>query len=322
MRVLFAGSPEIALPAFERLAAMEDVVGVLTNPASQQGRGLAAAPTPIARAALARGIPVLAPERLGRDAREAAAALGADILATFAYGRIFGPKFLALFPYGGLNVHPSILPKYRGPTPIPAAILARDTETGVSVQRLALGMDEGDVFAVRRIPLSGRETTESLSATAAEIGAELLVEVITAIASGCAEARPQEGEPSYCGLLAKEDGLLDFRRTALELDARVRAFYPWPAAFCYLRGQRLAILESVPYPEETWPGGPAAPGTILGLDKSRGIMVQTGEGLLALRRLHLQHKKPLPYREFANGMRDLIGAALASAAGEEPGIPA
>jgi methionyl-tRNA formyltransferase len=326
MRILFAGSPDIAVPSLVRLSFEQELVGVLTNPEAQRGRGLEAAATPVAQAAeaiFARGarggasLPILAPERLGADARAAVEALGADILVSFAYGRIFGPRFLALFPKGGVNVHPSLLPKYRGPAPIQGAILARELETGVSVQRLALEMDSGDILGVERIPLSGLETAEDLSETAALIGADLLSRVLEEIEAGRELARPQEGEASYCSMLKKEDGLVDWGASVLDIDAKVRAYTPWPGAFTYLRGQRLAILESFPYPRVTFAAGPgsldfegAEPGTVLGLDKSRGIMVQTKDGLVALRRLQIQHKKALPYREFANGIQGLAGAVL------------
>lgn len=320
MRILFAGSPRIALPALEVAAAEAELVGVLTNPASASGRGLSRSATPVAEAATRLGLPVLCFDHLGAEARAAAAALKADLLVSFAYGRVFGPKFLALFPEGGINIHPSLLPKYRGPTPIPAAILARDKATGVSVQRLAAELDSGDVLASAELPLSGRETTESLEERAAALGAELLSRVLAAIAADAAIARPQEGEPSFCPLLKKDDGLLDFGLGAEELDARVRAFYPWPVAYSYLKGLRLNILESFPYPGESWPGREgAAPGTIVALDKARGLMVQSGDGLLALRRLQLQNKKALPYREFANGLRDVSGAVLGIPAGQESG---
>lgn len=323
MRILFAGSPDIAVPSLIRLSFEHEIVGVLTNPESQRGRGLETAATPVAQAAAAlsvsRGapIPVLVPQRLGAEARAQVAPLGADILVSFAYGRLFGPRFLALFPKGGVNVHPSLLPRYRGPAPIQSAILARDRETGVSVQRLALEMDSGDILGVVRVPLSGMETAEDLSETAALLGADLLSEVLERIERGEEVARPQEGEPSYCELLRKEDGLIDWAKPVLDIDAKVRAFSPWPGAFTHCRGQRLAILESFPYPHVTYAAGPSsldledvAPGTVLGLDKSRGIMVQTIDGLIALRRLQIQHKKALPYREFANGIRDLAGTVL------------
>jgi methionyl-tRNA formyltransferase len=320
VRVLFAGSPDIAVPSLIRISFEHEVVGVLTNPESAQGRGLALEGTPVAQAAaavLGGLVPVLSPERLDGAAREAVAALAPDILVSYAYGKIFGPKFLALFPKGGLNVHPSLLPRYRGPAPISAAILARDPATAITVQRLALEMDCGDILAQFPIRLSGTETAEDLAEVAAIMGADLLSQVLEEVEAGRETARAQSGPPSYCSMLRKEDGLIQWGAPLLDIDAKIRAFYPWPGAFTWFRGQRLNVLEAFPYPHVTFAAGPgsldfedAVPGTVLGLDKSRGIMVQTIDGLLALRRLQVQHKKALPYREFANGMRALVGAVL------------
>ena len=323
MRVLFAGSPDIAVPSLIRVSFEHEIVGVLTNPESAKGRGLSLERTPVAEAAydlFGEKVPILQSERLGAEARAAVSALEPEILVTYAYGRIFGPKFLALFPRGGVNVHPSLLPRYRGPAPIPSAILARDGSTAITVQRLALEMDSGDILGQLVLPLSGTETAEDLSEVAAIMGADLLSQVLEDIREGREKARPQVGEPSYCTMLRKEDGLVDWRASLLDIDAKIRAFYPWPGAFTYFRGMRLNILEAFPFPHITFAAGPssldfedAAPGTILGLDKSRGIMVQTIDGLIALRRLQVQHKKALPYREFANGMRDLAGTVLGDA---------
>jgi methionyl-tRNA formyltransferase len=333
--VLFAGSPDIAVPSLIRVSFEHEIVGVLTNPESAKGRGLGLEATPIARAAatvLGDRAPILSPERLGAEAREAVAALRPEILVTYAYGRIFGPKFLALFPKGGVNVHPSLLPKFRGPAPIPAAILAHDRETAITVQRLALEMDSGDILGQLRLPLAGTETAEDVGEVAAIMGADLLSTVLEEIERGQERPRPQSGEPSYCSMLRKEDGLIDWHAPLSDIDAKVRAFYPWPGAFAYLRGSRLNVLEAFPYPHVTFAAGPSSldfedpePGTVLGLDKSRGIMVQTKDGLLALRRLQVQQKKALHYREFANGMRNLVGAVLSSApaaTGEAPALQA
>ncbi|HET7839611.1 MAG TPA: methionyl-tRNA formyltransferase [Rectinemataceae bacterium] len=331
LRVLFAGSPDIAIPSLVRLSFEQEIVGILTNPDTQRGRGLAVRETPVAQAALAvfhGQIPILAFEKLGAEARDAVAALKPDVLVSYAYGKIFGPRFLALFPKGGINVHPSLLPKYRGPAPIPYAILNREAETGISVQRLALRMDEGELLGVERIRLLGLENAEDLAETAAIVGADLLSRVLQEMAEGREHSQPQEGEPSYCKLLRKEDGNLDWTRPVLELDAKVRAFYPWPGAFTFLGGQRLNVLEAYPYPHVTFAAGPTSldfdevvPGRVLGLDKARGIMVQTKDGLMALRRLQIQHKRALPYREFANGIRDLVGAVLGGPSPEESDRP-
>lgn len=311
MRILFAGSAQIAVPALRAIAASHEVVGILTNPESARGRGMERSATPVALAAAelpGPRIPVLAFPTLKTEAREAVAALRPELMVTFAYGRIFGPRFLDLFPRGGINIHPSLLPRHRGATPIPAAILARDRETGVCVQRILLELDAGDILASTRIPLDGRETTASLSALAAEVGASLVVEVLDAIRSGAERAVPQQGTPTWCPLLTKAHGLIDWNASALDIDARIRAFDPWPGAHTWLHGRKLDILEAEPRPGAQ--AAPAPNGTIVALDKSEGLMVQTNDGLLAVKRLRFSTKKALSWKEFANGVRDLAGARL------------
>ena len=317
MRILFAGSPGIAVPSLVRLAAEHEMVGVLTNPDAPRGRSKRPEPTEVAVAAAglpAAGPsappPILKPERLDAVVRAAIEALRPDLLVAVAYGKIFGPKFLALFPLGGLNVHPSLLPRHRGCAPIPAAILNRDPETGVCVQRLAPEMDAGDILAVERLSLDFTETTESLTLLAAERGAVLLSSVVAALEAGTAVAVPQAADgATYCGMLRKEDGRLDWTRSAPELDARIRAFHPWPGASTTHGSSILNVLEARPYAgTAAFPS--AGPGFVAGIDKAAGILVQTGDGLLALRRLQYETKKPLDWRSFLNGARDFIGSTL------------
>jgi methionyl-tRNA formyltransferase len=322
MRVLFAGSPGIAVPALRALAAMDEageaeLAGVLTNPDSPRGRrgqreptGVSAAAAALSAGREARGLPPivqLKPERLGQEARDAAAALNADLLLAFAYGRIFGPKFLSLFPLGGVNIHPSLLPRYRGAAPIPAAILARDRETGITFQRIAPRMDTGDILFQERFPLTGRETTASLGDLAAEKGALFLPPLIRAMAKGEALAFPQQGEASYCSLISKEDGLIDWNLGAAEIDARIRAYTPWPLACTREGGHVLYLLEATPLEGER---SAEAPGTVLSADKVRGILIQTGGGILAVSRLQYETKKALFWKDFLNGARGFIGARL------------
>ena len=308
MRVLFAGSPEIAVPSLAAIAARHELVAVLTNPPSAKGRGLCFSCTPVTEAAEALGVSVLSPVRLGPAERELVAALRPDLLVVFAYGHIFGPKFMALFPHGGINAHPSLLPRWRGCAPIPFAILHRDTQTGVSVQRVAPRMDSGDILSRRVIDLDGTETTESLSALAATIGAEMLAQAIDDIAAGRETDEPQDEErATYCSALKKDEGCIDWTASALDIDARCRAFNPWPGTYSTLAGERLSLLTTRPYLDE---GGGMAAGTVVSVDKSKGIMVQTGEGLVALERLQLRGKKPMKWNDFANGARGLVGSCL------------
>lgn len=323
LRLLFAGSPEIAAPALEALAApgMEDlceVAGVLTNPDTPRGRRGTPEPTEVGAAAVAlsaalgeRGRPpivTLKPEKLDGEAREAVAVLKPDLLVSFAYGRIFGPKFLGLFPLGGINVHPSLLPRYRGPTPIQAAILNRDAETGISIQRIALQMDAGDILVQERFPLTGRETAASLSGLAARKSAVLLASLIRKLAEGGVPGTPQNhGDAVYCRLLNKEDGRIDWNAGALEIDARIRAFTPWPLSLTCHGEADLYVLEGRPW-EAGDPVDP--PGTVLGVDKSRGILIQTGRGVYGAEKLQYRTRKALDWRSFLNGAPGFIGSRL------------
>jgi methionyl-tRNA formyltransferase len=312
---------------------MEDVcevVGVLTNADAPRGRRGTPEPTEVGAAAAALsaalrergkpGIAALKPERLGAEAREAAAALKPDLLVSFAYGKIFGPRFLGVFPLGGINIHPSLLPKYRGPTPIQAAILNRDAGTGISIQRLALQMDAGDILAQERFPLTGRETAASLSGIAARKSAAMLVPLIRELAreGGIAGTPQNHAEAVYCRLLKKEDGRIDWNAGALEIDARIRAFTPWPLSLTRHGEADLYILEGRPW-EGDGPASKAAniagdgaepPGTVLGIDKGRGILIQTGNGIYAAEKLQYRTKKALDWRSFINGAPGFTGSRL------------
>jgi methionyl-tRNA formyltransferase len=326
MRLLFAGSPEIAVPALEALTApgMEDVcevVGVLTNADTPKGRRGTPEPTAVGTAAAAlsaamreRGksaVTVLKPEKLDTEAREAVTALKPDLLVSFAYGRIFGPKFLGLFPLGGINIHPSLLPKYRGSTPIQAAILNRDAETGISIQRLALQMDAGDILAQERFPLTGRETAASLGGIAAHKSAALVTSLIRELAEGKTTGVPQNHAGAvYCHLLRKEDGRIDWNAGALEIDARIRAFTPWPLSLTRHGEADLYILEGRPREGEAASPPADPPGTVLGVDKDRGILIQTGNGIFAAERLQYRTRKALDWRSFLNGVPGFTGSRL------------
>ena len=308
MRILFAGTPQIAVPALRLLARQHEVCAVLCAPDAASGRNRHLIPPPAKSAAQELAIPVVQPDRIGSQARELVRPYRAELLVCVAYGRIFGPRFLSLFPRGGINLHPSLLPRHRGPAPIPAAILAGDVRSGVSVQALALEMDSGDIYAKREIELTGRETTGSLGVIAAQEGAELLAEVVTTIEKGTATPVPQNhADATFSRMISKDDGRIDWRASAIEIDRAVRAYLPWPLAHTRYNELTLNILETTPIPDGK---SSVEPGTVVGVDKAAGILIQTGSGILSVQRLQLQNKRPLDWKSFLNGVRNFPGTPL------------
>jgi len=311
LRILFAGSPAIALPSLEAVYSHSEfeLAGVLTNADSPKGRHGTPEPTDVAASAQKmNGIPILKPEKLDASAREQVASLNPDLLVSFAYGHIFGPKFLALFPLGGINIHPSLLPKYRGPSPIQAAILNRDAVTGISIQTIALEMDQGDILAVEKIELSGRETAGSLGELAAQKAAQLLVQVLIKIKDGTVTKTAQNHEEaSYCKLITRGDGLIDWSLSAAQIEAKIRAFDQGQLCRTIHNGRELYILKADIFKGQAQENDP---GRVLGIDKENGILIQTGDGILSVTQLQYQAKKALFWRDFLNGARDFLGSQL------------
>jgi methionyl-tRNA formyltransferase len=271
-------------------------------------------PPPVKAAAAELGLPVFQPEKLDAAFRASVRELSPDILVVAAYGKIFGPRFLACFPRGGINLHPSLLPRYRGPCPINAAILGGDPETGITIQSIALEMDAGDIIAQEKIPLTGKETAPALTETAAKKGAEVLARVLDQIAAGTAVYTRQDASlATCCGLLSREQGKINWNDGAVHIERMIRAFDPWPGAWTLFRGEPLRILaaEPLPEPQALDAGGPRpGPGEVLGVDTNRGILIQTQNGLLAVRELQLQSKKAMNFASFINGVRGFTGSVL------------
>jgi methionyl-tRNA formyltransferase len=332
MRVLFAGSPAIAVPSLEALSREDgiELAGVLTspdNPRRRNGRPQSSETGEAASAILKEyetkgrpSFPILKPLKLDSAIREEVKELKPDLLVSFAYGHFFGPKFMGLFPLGGINIHPSLLPKYRGPAPIQAAILNRDGFTGISIQKLSQEMDGGDILVSEQFELTGEETAGSLGEIMAEKAARMLPGVLKKIADGTARATAQDKDKiTYCSLISTEDAVIDWKMSAGKIEARVRAFDPWPLCRTVHKGRDLLILKASVHKGKN--GGALEkpgleklrlekPGLVLGIDKQDGILVQTGEGILALAKLQYQAKKALFWRDFLNGARDFSGSVL------------
>ena len=321
MRILFAGTPALAVPSLMNAAHAHEVVGVLTSPDQPAGRGRALVCPPVKEAAAKLELRVLQPEKLDEPFLETVRSLGPDILVVAAYGKIFRPSFLALFRHGGINVHPSLLPRFRGPSPITAAILEGDRVTGVTIQKVARKFDTGDILAQERFPLKGDETTATLSDSLARAGAELLSGVLAELASGAQpEARIQdETAATYCRTFQKEDGIVVWVEPAAVIERKVRAFDPWPRASTLLAGETLLLLKSHLYPDNlpaASPRGGRVPGEVLAADRDHGLLVQTGSGILAVERLQLQFKKALDWRAFLNGHPAIVGTRLGGITGD------
>lgn len=317
LKVFFAGTPACAVPALYAIARCYPVVGILTNPPAVVGRKKQMLVSEVAAAAellkqqgiIAADVPIFTPEKLHTAFRTAAAKTAADIMVCFAYGKIFGPKSLALFPLGALNIHPSLLPRWRGPSPVPAALAAGDGVTGVTVQYMAQEMDAGDIILQQSLSIEPHDTTETLLERCSQLGAELIVQALDKISAGTVQHSPQQTEGvSYCRLLQKEDGRIIWTEPACVLDRVIRAYHPWPGAFTMWNGTQLTICKAAPYLLPYTQTD--VPGTVLGIDKRHGILIQTGEGILAVEVLQRQTKKALQWKDFLNGSPSFIGTRL------------
>lgn len=330
MKILYAGSPQASQLTLSMLYERQkecgfEIAGVLSNPPSAKGRHKELIPTSVASFAMEKNIPLFTPEHLDEECRNSILPLGADLLVSFAYGHIFGPKFLALFPVGGVNVHPSLLPKYRGCTPVPAAILNSDDKTAVTVQTLSLKMDEGNILKQREIILDGTETGESLLNDCAKIGAELLCELLKEMSSSVDKKYSlpsgiaQSGEPSYTYMISKEDGKIDWNENAQKIEAKIRAYYPEPGTWCLENQMPLRILQAANISNEDFFAisdvnktvfENSENGKVMSFKKGLGVFVKAGSRVLVVKTLQRQGKKAMNYQDFLNGARDFIGSVL------------
>lgn len=309
LRLVFMGTPAFAAPTLHALidSGAYDIVGVVTQPDAPAGRSGQATMSPVKRLALAHGLPVLQPARIRRA--EAAAVLRTlrpDVQIVAAFGQILPRAVLDIPPLGTLNVHASLLPRWRGAAPVAAAILAGDAVTGVTIMRLDEGMDTGDILARAETPSLPDDTTASLTARLADMGAQLLLNTLPRWARGEITPAPQDGsQATVCKPLRKEDGLIDWRLPAPQIARAVRAYNPWPGSYTFWNGRQLKIVAARVL------GGAAGdkqPGTVV--STPQGAAVVTGEGLLQLEQLQLEGKRALPAADFLRGQRSFLGSRL------------
>jgi len=320
LRIAFAGTPEFAVPALRALAASpHELVGLLTQPDRPAGRGAAGRPrelqaSPVKRLAVQLGLPVAQPAQLKSELERAPLAhWRSDLLVVVAYGLLLPPAALQLPRLGCLNIHASLLPRWRGAAPIQRAILAGDPETGVSLMQMDQGLDTGAVLAQRRLPIAADTDAGRLHVSLAELGATVLLDTLAAIEAGTAQARPQSAQGvSYAAKIDKSEARIDWRHSAEQISRQVRAFSLWPVAETLWQGKQLRIRSArvaTSAPEPAPGQSQAHPGEVLGLGDD-ALLVSCGQGVLAVTALQLAGRRALTAGEFVSG-QPLSGARFA-----------
>ncbi len=303
MRIIFMGTPDFAVPSLEALVdAGHEVVLAVTQPDKQRGRGQAVTFSPVKETALKYDIPVIQPERI-RD-QQWIDTLGkhqADVYVVAAFGQILPKEILLLPRFGCLNVHASLLPKYRGASPIQWSIMLGDKETGVTIMQMEEGLDTGDMLSQVRVPIAPDDTGGSLHDKLAAAGAKLLVQTLEHVGRGDIEPRAQDdNQSSYVGMLGKELGRIDWSQDAVSIERRIRGLNPWPSAFTTWNGRTLKLWEASVVEEHS--REPAKPGSVVRvLDDA--IDIQTGRGILRVSKLQLEGRKRMDAAAFLRGNR-------------------
>jgi len=310
-RIIFMGTPEFAVPSLEALIhSTYQVVAVYTQPDRKTGRGQLVMPSPVKQLALSRGLKVVQPQSLKASGTvEKLASFAPDLIVVAAFGQLLPSEVLALPKFGCINVHPSLLPRHRGASPIATAILQGDEITGVTIMLLDAGMDTGPILSQREMPISADDTAGSLAIKLAQTGARLLAETLPLWIGGQIKPQPQEeSRASYSKVINKSDGEMDWQLPALELWRRVRAFDPWPGCYARWRGKRLKLVKVVPlYGERS-----GEVGKVIALSPLAPTSVGVGarDGVLGLLSVQLEGKREMSAEEFVRGQRDFIGSSL------------
>ncbi|HXX59466.1 MAG TPA: methionyl-tRNA formyltransferase [Dehalococcoidales bacterium] len=308
MRIVFMGTPEFAVAPLQCLLRdRHEIVAVYTQPDREAGRGRALASPPVKTAAERAGIPVFQPDRLrSTEEIDRLAAFKPEVIVVAAYGQILREAVLNLPPQGCLNIHPSLLPLYRGVSPVPAAILHGDEFSGVSIMKLDKGVDTGPVLGQLKVKVADWDNTGTMTEKLAVLGGQMLVDLLPRWTAGKIIPRFQDGtRASYTVKLEKKDGEIDWRKPAIEIWRQVRACQPWPGAVTRLLGKQLKIIEAVPLA-----GATTVPGKVVALQTKPGLGIETSSGILGLVQIQLEGKRVMNGEEFLRGQRQMIGSEV------------
>ena len=310
MRIVFMGTPEFAVPPLEGLIRQRyQIVAVYTQPDKSAGRSRIPIASPVKTAALSHNLPVEQP--LSLKSSETVAKLASfqpEVIVVAAYGQILPQAVLDIPEHGCINIHPSLLPGHRGPSPVATTILAGDEVTGVTIMLMDRGMDTGPIIAQEKVAVSPQDTTGSLTMKLSQVSARLLPDVLKSWVKGGLTPQPQNhAEATYSRLIAKTDGEIDWHLPAVALGRRVRAFQPWPGAYTRWQGRKLEVIEAVPLPGKTGAGQ-----VVAWEQKEAAFGVGTGEGILGIVKLQLEGKREMTAAEFLRGQREFMGSILPS----------
>ncbi len=323
MKIIFMGTPDFSVPTLESLiASRHQVIAVVTQPDKPKGRGKEIQMTPVKETALAHGIAVYQPKRARDEAFvEEMRALKPDLMVVIAFGQILSQELLDVPKYGCVNIHASLLPKYRGAAPIQWSVINGDAETGITTMMMDAGMDTGDMLEKLVVPLNEKETGGSLFDRLSTLGGELILSTIDKLEAGTLERTPQNHEEAtYVKKISKSFGEIDWSRGAAEIERLIRGLNPWPSAYTYCHGKMLKLWEADVFADEpeggadlggvaAADGDAAVPGTVVSTDGGR-LLVQTGSGRLQINALQLEGKKRMDTAAFLRGFQLEPGAVL------------
>ena len=306
MRIVFMGTPEFSVPTLEALIAHHDVIAVVTQPDKPKGRGKAMAFPPVKETALAHDIPVYQPVKVREEGFvKILRDMAPDAIVVVAFGQILPESILNIPKYGCINVHASLLPKYRGAAPMQWAIINGEKETGITTMYMAKGLDTGDMIDKTVIPVEAKETGETLHDKLSAAGGPLILKTLADLEAGTARRIPQDDkDSSYAGMLTRELGEIDWTKSAIAIERLIRGLNSWPSAYTHMHGKTLKIWDADVTPDTEAEGEDAAglpvPGTVTRVTKD-SIYVQTGDGQLKLNEVQLQGKKRMPVQAFLLG---------------------
>jgi len=315
LKIVFMGTPEIAVPSLKCLAESEhEVLAVITQPDQKSGRGMTVKYSPVKETALLYQIPCYQPEKISDpEFMDFLEGLGGEVFAVAAYAQKIPDRILTMPVYGCINMHPSLLPKYRGSGPLRGPILNGDTETGVTIMQLTSEWDAGDILMQERFALDAGETSETLQSKCAELGARMMLKTINGLEEGTIHPTAQDhSKATYLKQIKKEEGLIDFSRSAVQIERQIRACIPWPSAYTTLNGKTFKIWEAVvsdSLPEEpvqVYPAGSIA------LVRKQEFYIQTGKGFLKPVTVQLEGKKRMAAADFLRGQHLEAGIILGS----------